>query len=126
MLDSVMKVLLAEDDPTLKMLMSRLMKKIGVDFHVVENGAALVDEFSMNPCYDLIVSDYIMPQMSGLEAIYRIKKFRDVPAVIVTGTDISDVVIQVDGEKVPWTICDAIIRKPYDFKDIVDCINGYC
>lgn len=121
-----MNILIAEDDPTLKMLIGRLMKKIGVEFHMVDNGLALVDEFLVNPGYDLIVSDFNMPQMSGLEAIYRIKKCHDVPAVIVTGTDISNVVIQVDGEKVSWTICDAIIKKPYDFKDIINCIHGYC
>ncbi|TXK17260.1 ATP-binding protein [Homoserinibacter sp. GY 40078] len=67
-----LKVLVAEDNPTLQLLSTRLVAKLGHRVSMVENGAAAV-EASRRERFDVILMDMFMPVMDGLEAMRRIR-----------------------------------------------------
>jgi PAS domain S-box-containing protein len=82
------KILVAEDNPMIRLLIAKLLKKRGLAADMVVNGkeavAAAAREF-----YDLILMDMQMPEMDGISATAAIRGFdgsqRSVPIIALTG-----------------------------------------
>ncbi len=58
-------ILLAEDDPVTRMLMTRFLKKAGYDVHAASNGSEALDRM-MARYYPILVTDWEMPEMDGV------------------------------------------------------------
>ncbi|HKT53524.1 MAG TPA: ATP-binding protein, partial [Caulobacteraceae bacterium] len=67
------KVLLAEDHPTNRKVVTLILDAVGVDLTAVENGLAAL-EASAARDFDLILMDMQMPVMDGLSAIRAIRE----------------------------------------------------
>ena len=107
------KVLIADDDRTVRTLLADMLVEMG---HVVvqaENGAEAV-ELCARERPDVVILDFLMPRLSGLDAL---KAMRDrgltMPALLLTA--ISDSSLRaVDGFDAP----DAILGKPFKRRTI--------
>jgi two-component system, cell cycle response regulator len=64
--DPSLSILLAEDDPVTRMLLTRFLKKAGYDVQAVADGAQAFDQM-MARYYPMLVTDWEMPGMDGLE-----------------------------------------------------------
>ncbi|MGE9290753.1 MAG: ATP-binding protein, partial [Puniceicoccales bacterium] len=62
-----MKILVAEDNLVNQKVIRLLLKRMGYDCTVVENGAIAVDQV-LKEKYDLVLMDIQMPEMDGIEA----------------------------------------------------------
>ncbi|MES2756899.1 MAG: EAL domain-containing protein [Pseudomonadota bacterium] len=82
-------VLVADDDPVMRLLMLEMLGQVGLDGIEAEDGAQAVAYFQgMAP--DLILLDVEMPNMDGFSAcreIRRIETGAPVPIIMVTGGD---------------------------------------
>lgn len=67
------KVLLVEDAPDNRVLVSRFIKAAGARVECVENGLEGVRE-ALSGCYDLILMDIQMPRMDGFEAVRLLRR----------------------------------------------------
>jgi signal transduction histidine kinase/AmiR/NasT family two-component response regulator len=65
--DRPLRVLAAEDNPTNRKVLAALLRPLGVELTIVEEGQAAIDHWMSQPC-DLILMDIQMPGMSGLAA----------------------------------------------------------
>jgi signal transduction histidine kinase len=83
-----LKVLLIEDREDDAVLLLRELRRGGYDVshHRVESPQALESSLDSQP-WDLVISDYSMPQFSGLDALRIVRgKQLDVPFLFVSGT----------------------------------------
>jgi len=82
-------VLVADDDPVMRLLMLEMLGQVGLDAIEAEDGRQAVAYFqSLAP--DLILMDVDMPFMDGFTAcreIRRVEKGSAVPIIMVTGGD---------------------------------------
>jgi len=82
-------VLVADDDPVMRLLMLEMLGQVGLDAVEAEDGIEAVAHFkAMAP--DLILLDVEMPNMDGFAAcreIRRIETDASVPIIMVTGGD---------------------------------------
>ncbi len=69
-----LNVLVAEDNKTNELLLTRLLKSEGVQYTVTRNGQEALDHFLENT-YDLVLMDVQMPVLDGLTATKRIREF---------------------------------------------------
>ena len=63
------KLLIVEDDESVRMFVSRALERAGHQIHVAADGAQGLDMIcAADSDYDLVVSDIRMPEMDGIEA----------------------------------------------------------
>jgi len=82
-----MKILIAEDNRELQMIISMLMNDWDYDFDIASNGEKAVELATTNEgAYDLCLMDIDMPVMDGLEATKIIRhRIRYFPIIALTG-----------------------------------------
>lgn len=81
------RILIVDDESSIRNTMVRLLKLDDYQIEIAENGRQAMDQFEKTS-FDLIITDYCMPGMNGLQLMRAIKaKSSNTPVLIVTGTD---------------------------------------
>ncbi|WP_261341617.1 response regulator [Tautonia sociabilis] len=70
---SKLRVLIADDDPILRMALSGLVKRLGHEVAVARDGREAV-EAAVEQDFDLLLLDLRMPGMDGLEVATRLRR----------------------------------------------------
>ena len=83
------QILVVDDDPSVRESLDLLLRSVGYDVSVAENGARAVSHLN-SAVPDLIVTDINMPEMSGIEFISHVRS--QYPSISV---------IAMSGEAVP-------------------------
>ncbi|TET39482.1 MAG: diguanylate cyclase [Anaerolineales bacterium] len=79
-------ILIAEDDPDYRQLLSRRASRMGLDVHQAADGQQAMDAVKEHE-FDALVLDLYMPEHTGLEVIDAARKVDpDVQALILTGS----------------------------------------
>lgn len=68
-----MRVLIAEDDAVSRMILRRSVEKLGHECLVAEDGVKALELYRKTPEVDLVISDWMMPGIDGLELCRRIR-----------------------------------------------------
>ena len=117
-----LRILIAEDTPGLRHLISRLMKIAGVDVSTVANGQEAVEAVDQSIAagepFDLILMDVQMPVMNGFEATERLRRAgRNIPIIALTAGAMAG-----DREKCLAAGFDAYVPKPIDRGELLRTI----
>lgn len=79
------RILIADDEEMVRLLLFKALKPYNYEMDIVKNGVEAISHIEKKQ-YDLIITDYMMPKMNGLELTQRIRiKFPYIPIIIVTG-----------------------------------------
>ena len=104
------RILLADDHPEVRQTVKLLL---GMDQHTVAeaaNGREALDLFAPDR-FDLVITDYAMPEMRGDELAANIKQMApSQPILMITGT-----VEQLNGLA---PSVDGLLCKPFGFQDL--------
>ena len=68
-------ILLAEDDPVTRMLMTRFLKKAGYEVDAVADGTEALEHMTRR-YYPLLVTDWEMPEMDGIELCKAVRNLQ--------------------------------------------------
>lgn len=77
------RVLLVDDDVDLTEMLSLYLGREGFDVHAVHDGESAAAEATRGG-YAIVVLDIMMPRMSGIEALRRIRATSQVPVLMLT------------------------------------------
>lgn len=94
---AALKVLIVDDQNSVRQMTRITLEEIGVrNIHEAENGKAAMGTAGLQPL-DLIISDYNMPEMDGLELLRAVRGHpmaRKVPFILVTGRGDRELVVK--------------------------------
>ncbi len=121
---SPIRILIAEDHPGNQKLAQRLVEKLGYCADVVSNGREAV-EAVFRQDYNLVLMDYRMPEMSGLEATVEIRRReqhtgRHTPIVALTANAMPD-----DRDRCAQSGMNDFLSKPVRFVELRDTVKKW-
>jgi two-component system cell cycle response regulator len=111
------KVLVADDDPITSHLLQALLVKAGYDPVVVDNGVDVLHTLDQADAPRLMVLDWMMPHIDGVEVCKTIRKSTSrsyVYLILLTAKDKQEEILEgLDAG------ADDYITKPFDFHELV-------
>ena len=114
------RILLVEDEPSLATMSSRRLEALGYRVTCETDAPRAVEVFRARPGdFDLVISDYLMPQMVGLEFARAVHNIRpDVPIVLLTGyiEELPDETIRAAGVR-------KLISKPATIQELGQAVH---
>ena len=116
------RVLIVEDKEENQLLLANLMKNIGLQYEIAENGEKGIQLFRIWKPH-LIWMDRRMPVMDGLETTRRIRQLPGGDNVKIIAVTASAFIEQRD--EMLAAGMDDFIRKPYRFNEIYDCLSKH-
>ncbi len=108
-------ILLAEDNPTNRVVAVDLLESMGATVDVAENGEVAVRLFNEN-AYDLVLMDCLMPKVDGFEALRQIRELHETETPIIALTANA---MKGDREKCLEAGFDDYVSKPIQMADLV-------
>lgn len=115
-------VLLVEDEKIVQMVVMGMLKKIGCNVDLAENGKDALSKYDNNH-YDIILMDIGLPDMRGTDVTKEIRKSesgRRTSIVAVTGYTIDEVKDECNAASV-----DAIYNKPLPQASLEEILSKY-
>jgi DNA-binding response OmpR family regulator len=111
------RVLLADDDPALRPLITVICKRLGFVCDSAPDGEVAL-EMIRAAQYDVVVLDLMMPKVNGYEVIEALRELPKRPAVIVlTAQGARQTEGVADGN-----VVHAVVHKPFDLEQFMDLL----
>jgi CheY-like chemotaxis protein len=111
------KMLLVDDVPDLARALETMLLKLGHTVEVSMDGKDALTRYKPGK-YDLVITDYSMPRMNGVEFAEIVKR-RSAEQRILMVTAYTFTIAAYDGRPLP---VDAILRKPFRPKEFNDTL----
>jgi two-component system, cell cycle sensor histidine kinase and response regulator CckA len=116
-------VLVIEDEDTLRLAVSKMLRKNGLSVIEAIDGSTAVDLFRANESdITVVLLDMTLPKMSGPAVFAELLRIRPDVMVILTTAYGQETPLPIVGGQPAW----AFIRKPYKLKDLVNLISAAC
>lgn len=114
------KALVVDDSPYNRSVLSAMLRRMEMSVELAEDGEAGIEKFkTFHP--DVVFLDYIMPKMSGVDALREIRKIdTKVILVMVTSISASDQVTEAKNAG-----ANAYILKPYVAEKIREVLKRF-
>ncbi len=116
------KILIADDEPHVAMLLKQFLERAGYQVKTVLNGEQALAQINME-IPDVIITDVQMPKMNGIQMCEIIK--RDMPAIsslIIMMTSRTDSEIRVWNQHYSEV---ELMEKPLSMRRLASRLSGY-
>jgi signal transduction histidine kinase/CheY-like chemotaxis protein len=112
-------ILLVDDEEMLSDLLAELLESNGYNVIKVSSGKEALRVLTEEIKVDLLIIDYNMPEMTGLETIVEIRKLNlDMPVILSSGVADFDTDEIMDKYKI-----NRCVQKPYIFETMLETIQ---
>lgn len=120
--EKAFSILYAEDDQTVRGLVTAVLSRRYPDVRIdtAVNGAAGLDLF-MKSHYDLVITDNVMPHMSGLRMVSEIRAISPGMPVIFLSASL----IECDIRDIPIDGVYHFLQKPFRYVELFDLVDRY-
>jgi PAS domain S-box-containing protein len=114
-------VLCVDDDPAMVLMVDGLLRRAGYRVTTFEQPAAALARVVADPgAFDIVVSDYNMPEMNGMEFAAALARVAPRLPVIITSGFISDEMRQQAGD----LHVGALLQKEYTLERLAGLVHG--
>lgn len=107
------RILVVEDEAKIARFVELELSHEGYEVDKAEDGRAGL-ELALSTDYDLILLDIMLPQISGMEVLRRLRREKDTPVILLTARDaVMDKVAGLDAG------ADDYITKPFAIEELL-------
>lgn len=111
-------ILVVEDDLQLRLLITLLLSRAGYDVDGADDGAAGWEALQA-VSYDLLITDHLMPTLTGLELLIKVHGAgMTLPVIMATGTPPEQAF-----QRRPWLRPTATLVKPYPADELLRTVR---
>lgn len=106
----IKRILIVDDDPDVLFLLTRCLAELGPEFQLTScSSGPEALALSQAKSFDLVISDYVMPELDGLQLASTLRERQPgLKFILVTGQG-----QQVLAHKAPGLHLDGLICKPF-------------
>ncbi len=109
-----MKILVTDDEKEIRKILSLLLSGHGYTVIEAEDGEMAVDIIASDTSIDLCIMDIMMPKLSGIDAVRKIRNFSAVPVLFLTAKS-----LEKDKESAYGVGGDDYLVKPFSSKELL-------
>ncbi len=114
------KILVADDEAHILHVVSMKLRNAGYEVHTAVDGEEAL-ELAMAERPDLVITDYQMPILTGLELCKRLREHdstRDVPAMMLTARG-----FDIEPEEMDEAKISAVLAKPFSPREVLQRVT---
>ena len=113
----MLRILLAEDDESMRVYLSRALERVGYAVTAVDRGTAALPLLESEP-FDLLLTDIVMPEMDGIELAQKAAAIApEMRVMFITG--FAAVALKA-GRAAPSA---KVLSKPFHLRELVDEVD---
>ena len=114
------RALIVEDDPAIRKLVEKLLKRQQIDVDTAMDGVTAINKLR-DGSYSVLVLDLMVPEANGFEVIDFIRQQKlDIPVAVVSA------VSQQALTKLDLDIVKLVISKPFDVDEFTKAVVALC
>jgi CheY-like chemotaxis protein len=112
-----LRVLVVDDESSVRRSIKLMLEYDGHEVWLAEGGEAALEQLAQRK-FDLVITDFLMPEMHGDQLIASIRKLIPSQRIIIDTAFVEEYKIygQASG-------ADALLFKPFSFKDLREAIE---
>jgi len=112
------RILLVDDNADVREISAVLLRRAGYAVDTAEDGEAAWQALTTAP-YDLLVTDYSLPGLSGLELIARVRALPSaLPVILASGTLNRSALSPAQGQAI-----DVVLAKPFAWSHLLATVT---
>ena len=117
-----MQILVADDERSLRLILSKALRKWGYDTVEAENGEEAFSILNLENPPMIVILDWMMPRMDGIEVLRKIRaEDREIPFYIIMLTSKNEKADIIEGLNEG---ADDYLAKPFDLGELRARINS--
>ncbi len=113
------RILIAEDDSTMRHFLAMALERAGHDVEACEDGLSALRTLEADCSFDLLLADIVMPGLDGVELSQKAAKMCEALKVMFI-TGFAGVAL---GKRNPGHESARVLSKPFHLKDLVDQVE---
>jgi two-component system OmpR family response regulator len=103
------RILLVEDEKDLAQVVCEILKTLPAKVTVAKNGREAIRVIESDASFDLVLLDLVLPQLSGLEVLRRLRRISTTTKVILS----TGYVASLDSKDLAGLEISGLLGKPY-------------
>lgn len=112
-------ILIVDDNPNMSSLLVEMLEALDYKAVIASNGAEALEKIGKED-FSLVITDFRMPNMTGVELLNKIKAHRsDLPVALISGYNIEEF---EDDELA--NLADGFLGKPFMISEIDNLLNA--
>lgn len=112
------RILVVEDDLSIRQLNTEMLKRAGYEVDAAEDGAAAWEALNAGS-YDLLITDNVMPKVTGVKLLEKLRAARmALPVIMATGALPTAIF-----NRCPWLQPAAALLKPYTAAEMLRTVK---
>lgn len=117
------RVLVVEDEATIRLLMERILKRLGLRVLTAQDGMEGVAVFQEHAAeISFVIIDFTMPKLDGIKTLAEFRKLQpDVKAVLMSGYDVENM-----SQTCLQEGFTAFLRKPFHVETLIKVARELC
>ncbi len=114
------RILVVEDEKDLAHLLSEILRALPADVIVAKNGWEAIHHIETGKAFDLVLLDVVLPQMSGLEVLRRLRRISASTKVILS----TGYATSLDAKDLTKLEIAGLLGKPYTPGELLAAVRG--
>lgn len=115
-------ILIVDDEPNVRMAIEATLEKFGHQLLFAEHGKDGLDQFNTHDP-DIVITDLVMPVMSGIDLIYAIRMIdRDRPVIAISGGGGGAAAVDILEEAV-YAGANLALQKPFQTEEMREAVS---